>query len=111
MTRLWKARPVLPAVIVAPLALGVPLAGCGLTPQGQAIRQTIAEEGRAAAAAGLENAEWYICRASPVGAVVDRYGASETQWQAWSTLCLDRTAAVAERPLPDEAPDGAQASE
>ena len=70
------------------------LAGCGLTPQGEAIRQTIAEQGREAAAAGLENAEWYICRASPVGAVVDRYGTSETQWSAWSTLCLDRTAPV-----------------
>jgi hypothetical protein len=75
------------------------LAGCGLTPQGEAIRRTVAEEGREAAAAGLENAEWYICRASPVGAVVDRYGSSEGQWGAWSAICLDRSPAADKPPL------------
>jgi hypothetical protein len=73
------------------------LAGCGLTPQGDAIRQGIATQGREAAAAGLENAEWWQCRGSPVGAVVDRYGASEMLWGAWSNICLNRSTGV-ERP-------------
>lgn len=78
--------------------LTLTLAGCGLTPQSDAVRGAVAERGRAAAAAGLENAEWYICRASPVGAVVDRYGAAQAQWDAWSQLCLNRAAAAGGAP-------------
>jgi hypothetical protein len=75
------------------------LAGCGLTPQGDFVRGAVATQGREAAAAGLENAEWYICRASPVGAVVDRYGVSEGRWGAWTDICLDRAAAVEQPPV------------
>ena len=63
------------------------LAGCGLTPQGDALRAAITEGGRAAAAAALENAEWWQCRASPVGAILDRYCKSKDTCEAWHTVC------------------------
>ncbi len=63
------------------------LAGCGLTPQGDALRAAVTEGGRTAAAAALENAEWWQCRASPVGAILDRYCKSQDTCEAWHTLC------------------------
>lgn len=63
------------------------LAGCGLTPQGDFIRSTVATQGREAAAAALENTEWALCRAMPVGAILDRYGRSQEQADAWRTIC------------------------
>ena len=84
--------------MLAATLLGLFLAGCTLTPQGDAFRGAVAETGRAAAAQGLENAEWYICRASPVGAVVDRYGASPERWANWSGICLNPSPAVSDVP-------------
>jgi hypothetical protein len=63
------------------------LGGCGFTPQGDAFRSGVAEEGRAAAAAALENAEWLLCRALPVGAIKDRYGRTEDMAAAYDRLC------------------------
>ena len=68
-------------------ALAAALAGCGLTPQGDALRAAVSEGGRTAAAAALENAEWWQCRASPVGAILDRYCKSQDTCEAWHTLC------------------------
>ncbi len=62
------------------------LASCGLTPQGEQIRQTIAAKGKIVGGAMLENAEWVICRAAPVGAVKDRYGKTGLA-EHYSALC------------------------
>jgi len=64
------------------------LAGCGLTPQGDLIRGAIAEKGRQAAAQALQNAIWYKCRVSPVGAIQDHYGRSQTMAEVWRKECL-----------------------
>ncbi len=71
----------------AALAAGWLLAGCSLTPAGRALQDDIERYGREAAAAALEQAEWWQCRASPVGAILDRYCKSEDSCAAWKTLC------------------------
>lgn len=60
---------------------------CGLTPQGDVLRNTIREKAEAVAAQSLENSEWYICRGSPVGAVKDRYITSPALMWAYNTIC------------------------
>ena len=72
-----------PSAVIVMLALSA----CGLTSQGDSFRSTVADKGREAAAKGLEDAEWWICRASPIGAVRDRYGRSEALAEAWNALC------------------------
>lgn len=79
-----------------PVLLAVLLTGCGLTPQGDAFRGAVAERGREAAAQGLENAEWYMCRASPVGAILDRYGQSNDRWDSYRGICMQRWAPATE---------------
>ena len=65
------------------------LAGCA-SPYGQAVRQAVSERGKAEAAAVLNDIEWGLCRSSPVGAVIDRYGRSQTHWAAYLVLCSSR---------------------
>lgn len=76
--------PTIAAVLGGVLLLG----GCGVTPEGNAFRVAAQETGRTVAAQSLDNAMWYMCRASPVGAVVDRFGQSDVQRQAWVDLCF-----------------------
>lgn len=68
-------------------AFFLPLAGCGLTPQGDLLRSEVASQGREAAATALENTEWALCRAMPVGAIKDRYGRSAELSAAYNQLC------------------------
>ena len=75
------------------------LAGCGLTPQGNLVRSEVASQGREAAATALENTEWALCRAMPVGAIKDRYGRSAELTAAYNQLCN----AFSENFLKDEA--------
>ena len=63
------------------------LAGCGLTSEGNLLRGAIQSQGREAAAQAVLDAEWTLCRAMPVGAVLDRYGRSQDTADAWRTLC------------------------
>jgi hypothetical protein len=69
------------------LALAGLLAGCGLTPQGDALRQGIATYGAQAADEGLVNAEWYLCSAAPVGSIKRRYAVSKQKADAYKELC------------------------
>ena len=75
-----------PCVFGALLALLL-LAGCGLTPQGAAVRRAVAEGTARAGDTGLENAEWFLCEAAPVGAVKRRYGADGDMASAYAKLC------------------------
>lgn len=63
------------------------VAGCGLTPRGDAFRADLKEKGKDTAAAGLENAEWYLCRVASVGAIKDRYGISMEKVYAYNMIC------------------------
>lgn len=69
------------------LILALLLSGCGLTPQGQAVRTAIDEYGQKIADAELENAEFLLCRAISVGAFARRYGKDQKKVEAWKTLC------------------------
>jgi len=69
---------------IALLALGA----CGQTPQGSLIRDVVQTRGAEIYDEGLENAEFFICRAASVGAVMRRYGSSVDRAQAWRTLCV-----------------------
>ncbi|MCH9053106.1 MAG: hypothetical protein IIA72_18945 [Proteobacteria bacterium] len=81
-----------PCVLGALLALLL-LAGCGFTPQGAAVRRAVAEGTARAGDTGLENAEWFLCEAAPVGAVKRRYGADGDMASAYTKLC-DRAASA-----------------
>ena len=81
-----------PCVFGALLAL-LFLAGCGFTPQGDAVRRAVAEGTARAGDTGLENAEWFLCEAAPVGAVKRRYGADGDMASAYTKLC-DRGASA-----------------
>ncbi len=72
----------IPAAILAAFLLNA----CGLTPQGDAVREAIATKGRVVGGKMLENAEWVMCRAAPVGAVKDRYGKPGLA-EHYSALC------------------------
>lgn len=75
------------AVLVAALFVS----GCS-SQMGETARHYVAEKGRAEAAASLENAEWWLCRAAPVGSVLDRYAG---RWEAWRELCSGRAPELA----------------
>lgn len=76
------------------LGLLLALTGCGLTPQGEAVRNTLAGQGAVVADAALENAEWAICNAASIGSVMRRYGQDPALSEAYSTLCVPSRAAV-----------------
>ena len=67
------------------LALLLSLSGCAAADE---LRQRIAEEGAGAADRLLNDAEWFMCRASSVGAVTRRYWDDPQKRQAWADLCL-----------------------
>ncbi len=83
-------RTLLCTVLLTAVAL---LAGCGFTPQGDAVRRAVAEGTARAGDTGLENAEWFLCEAAPVGAVKRRYGADGDMASAYAKLC-DRAASA-----------------
>ena len=71
-----------------PIALPLFLAGCGLTPAGDAIRDFAKVDGAKAYDEGLANAEWFVCKAASIGSVQRRYGRNRDLAEAWRALCL-----------------------
>lgn len=63
------------------------LAGCGMTPQGDALRSAVRETGKTVADAELENLEWALCNGVSVGAIKRRYGGKPQKASAWQALC------------------------
>lgn len=63
------------------------LAGCGFTPEGNLVRDTVKQAGAQAFDEGLANAEWFICNAATIGAIRRRYGKSEDMAQTYRRLC------------------------
>jgi len=61
-------------------------AGCGFTPQGDAVRGLIKAGTEKAARQGLVNTEWGLCWAAPIGAVRERYGKGALAG-AYTQLC------------------------
>ena len=63
------------------------LAGCGLTPEGDAVRAAVRDYGAKAADAELENLEWGMCNAASIGAVNRRYPAGSKKASGREALC------------------------
>ncbi len=68
-------------------------ASCGLTPEGNALRNLAAQRGATVNDTGLDNAAWFICKAASVGSVQRRFGVSEEKAAAWRALCVTDAAA------------------
>ena len=75
----WK-----PIIVVAAVLLG----GCGITPQGDIIREAVLSRGAEAFDTGLASAEAYICTIASVGSVMRRYGRTQDTANAWRAICL-----------------------
>lgn len=71
------------ALVLAAAGLGA----CGVTPQGDLARAALRTKGPDVIQQGLANLEWTLCRATPVGAIIARYGDSQAKMDAWWTLC------------------------
>ncbi len=86
--------------------------GCGFTEQGDLAREVISAKGAQAMDEGLRNAEFFICRAASVGAVMRRYGTTGEKARAWRILCsTDKELQLIESPdettyLRSEDPEG-----
>lgn len=80
----WAGLALVHLIVVTLLIL---LSGCGFTPQGDALRATLREKGKAVAAESLDNSEWFMCRAASVGSVKDRYGVSMEKVIAYNSIC------------------------
>lgn len=70
------------------------LSACGLTPQGDAIREYVKETGATVADNALENAEWVICYAATVGSVKRRYGTSPESMAVYNEFCRAKDADI-----------------
>ena len=77
------------------------LGGCGITPQGDAIREAVLSRGAQAYDTGLESAEDYICTIASVGSVMRRYGRSQTTANAWRDICFGQEGGDLIRPTRD----------
>ena len=64
------------------------LASCGFTSYGDFVRSSVESYGSDAYDEGIDNALFFLCRATSVGSVVRRFGSSEAKLTAWSVLCL-----------------------
>lgn len=69
------------------VGLGLTLAACGFTPQGDLARDIVREKGAQAYDEGLENAEWFICNAASVGSIRRKYGKDSATAAAYKQLC------------------------
>lgn len=76
------------ALLILFIPVMILLSGCGITPQGNAVRQGVATYGAQAMDEGLINAEWFVCKAASVGSVQRRYGSDPSKAAAWKALCL-----------------------
>ena len=92
----WIMRGVAPGV--APFAVVMLLVGCGLTPQGNAVRNTVQGVIAKAGEGGLVNAENLMCELAPVGAVNRRYGVTVEKSEAYKAICKNTSTSDVIRP-------------
>lgn len=69
------------------IILSMFLAGCGLTPEGDAVRAAVRDYGARAADAELVNIEWALCNGVTVGAFARRYGSNQKKIDGWRAIC------------------------
>jgi hypothetical protein len=84
MTRRFAMPTAASSVIVFALIL----AGCGVTPYGDEARRIVSESGARVADTTLENVEWYLCNAAPIGSLRRKYGSDPQLASAYRALCV-----------------------
>lgn len=62
------------------------LAGCGLTPQGDLVRDVVRERGAQAYDEGLANSLWFMCSGASVGSIRRTFG---QKMDAYNALCSE----------------------
>lgn len=70
-------------IVAAALLLG----SCGLTPQGDLIRDLVKDKGAQVFDEGLTNAEWFVCESASIGSIKRRYGTSSKRIQVYNDFC------------------------
>ena len=63
-----------------------------------AYQAAIAQKGAVAADNELDAVVWAMCKASPAGAVMRRFGGSTELWNAFITVCWREPMAAADKP-------------
>lgn len=72
---------------VSLLFVSLALAGCGITPEGEAARALILERGARIYDAGMQNSITYICDVASVAAVRREF---DGRWDLYNGLCAAR---------------------
>ena len=70
------------------IALALFLGACGLTSEGDIIRDAIKCRGSNIAAEGLKNATWFICKAAPIGSVQEEFGKTSASAKVYRDFCF-----------------------
>ena len=70
-------------------------AGCVDT---SALQSGFAQRSAVTANNALDAAVWTMCKATPAGAVMRRFGQSKEQWEAFITVCWQEPVAAKETP-------------
>ncbi len=76
---------------VTAILLFLAMGGCGLTPQGDYARSTVATKGAEIMDSGLDSAHWFICYGASVGRIKRRYGKSQEMADIYWGLCYDKS--------------------
>lgn len=75
--------------------LAVFLAGCGLTPEGDALRAVVKERGADVYDAGVDNSIWFLCNPASVGSIRRRFAG---RWGVYNGLCAESAMELASPP-------------
>ncbi len=74
---------ILSVLVVLPLSLQ----GCVVDSAKKAVVGKLQE----ISAQGLNDAEWYVCKAAPIGTVIKRYGHSDERAREYKDFCSPNT--------------------
>lgn len=68
------------------VALALSLSACGITPQGDLVREVVRDKGAQAYDEGLANSIWFICNAASVGSIRRTFGRN---MDAYNAICAE----------------------
>lgn len=80
---------------LAIISVALALSACGITPQGDLVRDAVRERGAEAYDEGLANSLWFVCSAASVGSIRRTFG---SRMDAYNSLCSE--AALRLDPVP-----------
>src|SRR5919106_2950891 len=78
----------MPTATSSVMVFALILAGCGVTTYGDEARRIVSENGARVADKTLENVEWYLCSAAPIGSLRRKYGSDPQLASAYRALCV-----------------------